>query len=205
MSGHCQHRADTTEKVLFWSDTRGFFPYAERMETPITPIIRKLNASDSKHRYAALNVSRSNMHVSEPMPKLFGSLALIKKVPGVKFGGVVAMLGWCEGDSLSVANNFDKDFLALIDTIRSVVGKKNFPVILSQNEKNAIRNTQPHYEPYYTYSDIVTTKIAKLPLTDRRIKLCPKEPMAREYYCNGHHYNKQGYDIFSSEAARLLK
>jgi hypothetical protein len=122
MTGHCQPKIDTTERVLFWSDTRGFFPYTERMESPVTPIIRKLNASGNV--YAALNVSHMCMHVKEPLPELFEHIERIKRLPNVKFGGVVTMLG---------------------------------------------------------------------------------QPMAREYYCNGHHYNKQGYDLFASEAVRLLR
>jgi hypothetical protein len=145
------------------------------------------------------------MHVKEPLPELFEHIERIKRLPNVKFGGVVTMLGWAEGDSLECASAFDKEYLILISDIRKATGVKNLPVILSQNEENAIRDAQPHYIPYYAYSDIVSMKIAKICREDETIHICPKEPMAREYYCNGHHYNKQGYEIFASESARLLK
>jgi hypothetical protein len=161
---------------------------------PVTPIIRKLGPN-----YAALNAAYHAAYVRDSLPKLFRSIELIKRLPNVKFGGIVAMYGWSEGGNLECATNFTDDFSRLIGDIRNAIGNDALPVVLNQPDDNAIQ--EQSYAAYYKYSDIVAEQIRAM----KGVHLCPTAPMAKEFYCMDHHYNKQGYDIFASDAVRILK
>ncbi len=115
-------------------------------------------------------------------------------------GCVVVMLGFNERKDSALANNFSNDLAKLIYRIRAYAGNSKLPFVIGLNEENAYMEEKPEYN---TYKEIISNQITSF--ADSFCVKAPIRQIAKELYCDSHHYSEIGQEIFSEDAAVQLQ
>ncbi len=203
-------------RVWAYNDTLGFWNARDPVETsyyspsPFMPFLKKMAALYPDYYFCGIKVTQAGMSMSSQflrtMPKyteIMQTVAAIKD--SVTIGGIIAMFGWVEGSSDSLSQRFDVDVNTMLTSFRQDLGIPNLPMIMGRYEMNSDTTI---YASFYAYRNRIIAKLELLQSEDslqHRIMLTPFLPIPKTMYFDSHHYNADGYSIWSTTAAEILQ
>lgn len=179
--------------------------------SPFMPFLKKMAELYPDYYFCGIKVTQAGMSMSSQfLPKMPKYAEVMRTIAPIKdsvtVGGIVAMFGWVEGASDSLSQRLDVDINAMLTSFRQDLGIPNLPLIIGRYEENADTTYAP-YKNFYTYRSRVISKLEMLQSEDslqHRIMLTPFLPVPKTMYFDDHHYNADGYTLWSNTGAEIL-
>ena len=205
----------TNPRVWAYSLKLGFWNAHDPVETtydspsPFMPFLKKMAVLYPDYYFCGIKVTQAGMSMSSQflrnMPKyteIMQTIAAIKD--SVTIGGIIAMFGWVEGGSDSLSQRLDVDVNNMLSSFRVDLGIPNLPLIMGRYEENSDTSVFPQS---YKYENRIIAKLELLQSEDslqHRIMLTPFLPIPKAMYFDSHHYNADGYVLWSNTGAEIL-
>jgi hypothetical protein len=207
----------TNPRVWAYSETLGFWNARDPVETtynspsPFMPFLKKMADLYPDYYFCGIKVTQAGMSMSSQflrnMPKYTQIMQTVGPIKdSVTLGGIIAMFGWLEGSSDSLSQCFDVDVNTMLSEFREDLGIPDLPMIMGRYEQNA-DTTKQGYTQFYTYRSRMIAQLEQLQSTDslqHRIMLTPFLPVPKTMYYDDHHYNADGYNLWSNTGAEIL-
>lgn len=207
----------TNPRVWAYDLTRGFWNARDPVEayynspSPFMPFLKKMSELYPDYYFCGIKVTQEGMPMSSQflrnMPKYAQVMQTVAPIKdSVTVGGIIAMFGWVEGLSDSLSQHFDIDVNAMLSSFREDLGIPTLPIIMGRYEQNA-DTTEASFISFYTYRSRIIAKLELLQSEDslqHRIMLTPFLPVPKTMYFDDHHYNADGYALWSNTAAEIL-
>jgi hypothetical protein len=116
--------------------------------------------------------------------------------------GALLMFGFIEGQFPKSVKDLELNIDDLIIVLRSETENKWLPIILGRYEENgrAVECMQ-----FHKYDEKIIKTIEGMPFLIGNLALTPHRPIPKEYYCDNHHYNIDGYRLWSKDAAEQIR
>jgi hypothetical protein len=175
----------------------------------VAPVMYFLNEMSLRYPgvdFVGVNFAYSSAMISEMVPGFYKYDKMMKVIDTLKtiacFGGAIFEYGIVEGGDSVKSNNFDIEFMRVVNAIRNRTGETALPCFLQRYETNS--KESPEWN-YFKYRDIVKCKIRSLE-HNSKITLFPICELPTEYYIDGgHHFSCYGHRLAMSDAAALYQ
>ncbi len=176
--------------------------------SPTLPFLKKMAELYPEYYFCGLKVTNAGTPMSEHF--LRGQVEyqmILDAINSIKtettLGGVLAMFGLAEGISDSLSQRLTVDVMDMLFSFREDFGVPDLPAVFGLFEENADTSVIPDY---FTYSDRIIEQIAAIPGADtlNRSALTPYEPVPADMYFDDHHYNENGYVLWSNTASEIV-
>lgn len=209
MEGGCTHDAGYS---WLYGEEKGF--YWGNSSEPVVAFLRDMRfryPDSTRFTFCGAVYNQAAMMITDMVPgqyfydKMMRAIRSMKNQRGkrVVIGGIVLMFGFVEGQDRLKAENLGTDYLRLISRIRNATGNNYLPCIVCRYEENNLRDSV--YAKYRKYEKTVIREIASLESRDRFIKISPIRPIPKEYYCEDHHWIKEGYWVWADDGTALIQ
>jgi hypothetical protein len=117
-------------------------------------------------------------------------------------GGVGLMEGFIEGQHEEEVKRIDVKIVELIDWLRGQSGNIDLPIMLGRYEKYGDKKSCMQY---HQWDSLIIAKMETIPLHRKNVVLVPVRYVPAERYCDNHHYDADGYQIWGEDAAVLYQ
>lgn len=202
-------------RVWMYSVKKGFWNAHDPIETnrqspsPALPFLKKMAEYYPDYYFCGVKMTQAGQPMANDFfrgkPKY---QILLETVDSLKnkatLGGVLAMFGLVEGISDSLSARLCEDVIIMFSSFREDFGIPDLPCIFGRFEENADTTVIPDY---FTYKERIIAQIEAIPDADplHRTALTPYEAVPKEMYFGDHHYNEDGYALWSNTAAEIIK
>jgi lysophospholipase L1-like esterase len=207
----------TNPRVWAYDSVIGFWNARDPVATsyyspsPFMPFLKKMAELYPDYYFFGVKVTQAGMPMSSQfLPKMPKYAAVMRTIAPIKdsvtVGGIVAMFGWVEGASDSLSQHLDVNINTMLSGFRQDLGIPNLPLIIGRYEENADTTYAP-YKNFYTYRSRIISKLEMLQSEDslqHRIMLTPFLPIPKTMFFDDHHYNADGYTLWSNTGAQIL-
>jgi hypothetical protein len=202
-------------RVWAYSAARGFWNAVDPVESPFRspspfmPFLKSMAQRYPAFYFCGIKVTQAGLPMSDQFlrgkPKYTELMQNFQKIKdSVTIGGIVAMFGHVEGASDSLSMNYTRDVITMLKQFRQDCAAPALPLIMGRYEYNSDTTTNT---VYYQFKQRMISTIEQLPTADsacNRILLTPYEYVPKAYYFDSHHYNADGYSMWSGNAAEML-
>lgn len=217
MSGYCA-AMDTVVDSHVWSfnEVRGFYNCTDKdiygkngnSGSMVMPFLKRMALLYPGYNFCGIKYGHPcgqafHVYTEEKHRDFINSRVDAMKTRGTVIGGVVLMYGYIEGQHKNEVDKLEESFALLCAWFRNIVGNKNLPVIICKYEKYG-EDFGPAYN-YRRWKNIMMEKINALPDIVSNCALVPMRYIPKEYYCDSHHYAKEGYEIIGVDAATTIQ
>jgi hypothetical protein len=206
----------TDPRVWAYSIKRGFWNARDPVETlynspsPFMPFLKRMAELYPDYYFCGIKVTEAGSSLSSQFlrnkPKYTEIMQTVGAIKdSVTIGGIIAMFGWVEGLSDTLSRKFDADVNTMLSSFREDLGVPALPLIMGRYEENS---DTTGYSQYYKYKSRIIAKLELLQSEDslqHRIMLTPYRPVPKTMYSDSHHYDVNGYALWSSTAAEILQ
>ncbi len=176
--------------------------------SPTLPFLKKMAELYPEYYFCGLKVTSAGTPMCEHFLRGQAEYQMVLDVINstkneTTLGGLLGMFGLTEGISDSLSQRLTVGVMDMLFSFREDFGAHDFPAVFGLFEENADTSVIPDY---FTYSDRIIEQIAAIPGADtlNRSALTPYEPVPAVMYYDDHHYNKEGYELWSNTAAEIL-
>jgi len=211
MSGYCaQMDSMPMPNVWLYNTSKGFYHGTDKdmsnnSGSPVMPFLKRMALLYPDHHFCGVKHTINGITI-EDFTANGNDRFLIDKINTLKqkstIGGVLMMFGFDEGESKRKVREIDANLKRLIDKVRMVSGNPTLPFIFGRYEENGDRNS---YTSYHRYDNILIKKINTIETMDPYLKLTPIRPISKSCFCDDHHYNADGYQIWADDAAAIIQ
>jgi hypothetical protein len=212
MQGYCA-QMDTVADPHVWAYQPGcgFFNPTDRnfqsgSGSPILPFLKRMARMYPGYNFCGVQHASPCQQAFHLYTEQRHRECLINQINVLKgkgtFGGVLLMHGIVEQGYKSSIDSFELSIISLVNFLRHQTDDAFLPVILGKFEENGDHKTAPQF---YKYQEEIIKKINKLPKLIGNLSLTPYKPIPKELFCDDHHYNAEGYRIWSWDAVTIYK
>ncbi|MFP4355015.1 MAG: PA14 domain-containing protein [Phycisphaerae bacterium] len=197
MDGRAKQTQVDHPRIWQWGD--GVWQRLEEDKSASGPMLHALAGKYPNTHFGMVKVTTSGGTLKEDfLPKRWSYRRLIEEVGQIagphRIGGVVTMIGWCEGgQEEGEPRSFGEDFAKMIDSLRKDLDQPDLPFVVSQVEAgNPPKRDQAAWKT-------VHAAIADLPRYRDNVVVVP----ANDALLDTHHYDRKGNQIWAKRAAEL--
>ena len=214
MNGHCASM-DVLPAPHVWIYKNGEFKNGTDKDyggdnnqsgSVVMPFLKRMALMYPDYNFAGIKMASScaqafHRHPGEARYDFFVKQIRELQAKGATIGGVLMMYGFIEGQFKESVDSLSPKISQLIENIRGDVGNKKLPVLLGRYEEYADGHDIPQY---HKWDHEVISQINSMPALVENLALCPRQPIPREYYCDNHHYDSQGYQVWANDAVSII-
>jgi hypothetical protein len=211
MSGYCAPM-DSAPALNVWlyNENKGFYHGTDKdlsnnSGSPVMPFLKRMALLYPERHFCGVKHTLNGMTIEE-YPENQHDKFLIDKIKTLKkksaIGGVLLMFGFDEGKDMKKVRKMDVHLKRLIDKIRKASGNPTLPFLFGRYEENSDKY---RYKDYHQYDDSLITTIEAFETIDPYLKLTPIRPISKSCFCDDHHYNAEGYQIWAHDAAAIIQ
>lgn len=200
MDGHAKVRDNApSDRAWRYDNKTGAWNQAKDDGSCVLPFLNRLCEAYPDCHFGAIKYSVSAATVEARYRREGGTLyeplivAAKKAQPDATLGGLVALIGFAEAGDKARAEGFLKQLSGMMAEVREDLAEPSLPLVIGKYEEGA--------RDYRPYKDVVAAALAQVPKTIERSVLVEKEGP----YVDGHHYDHEGFRIWTAEALRLIQ
>jgi hypothetical protein len=210
MTGYCDP-PDTVinEHVWGYSPNKGFYNCTDNNfshhASPVMPFLKKMANKYPNYNFCGIVHASPGQQAHDVLCEQRHLECLTNQINAVKdkggFGGAILMYGFPEGQYRPNSDSIQKDIEELIKFVRVQTECKKLPIILGRYEENSDGSK----DPKYCWDKKAMIKcINDMPIKVLGLRLTPFKSIPAKDYCDSHHYNTEGYDIWTSDAVNII-
>lgn len=202
-------------RVWMYSLEKGFQNAHDPIETifnspsPVLPFLKRMAECYPDYYFCGVKITQAGLpmcdHFLKNKPKY---KLLLQTVDSLKnsatLGGLLAMFGLVEGISDSLSQILCNDIITMFTLFRNDFDVSDLPCIIGRYEENSDKTVTPDY---FKYEDRIKAQIELIPGADplHKSALTPHEPIPKNMYFHDHHYNENGYALWSNTAVAIIR
>jgi hypothetical protein len=210
MTGYCAAMDTVTNQHVYSYDVkRGFYNCTDRdlgggSGSPVMPFLKRMSTMYPGYNFCGIRFAgpcRQAFHVYSEQRHREAIHNIVSQVKDKgMFGGVLLMFGVIENQYDGV-DSLELSLIKLVAFLRAETGVK-LPVILGRFEENG---DKIQGAPMFKHEKQTVKIINGMPQLIENLSLTPFKPVPKSDFCDNHHYDSNGYKIWSHDAATIYK
>jgi hypothetical protein len=220
--------------VWGYSLQKGFYNITDKDRavqhgSPLIPFLKRMALLYPGYNFCGIEHDQPGLMAWDVLHEGRHKVCIANQINQVKkfgaFGGMLLMCGNSEGQDRNRLDSMEIDILELVHFVRAQTGVKDLPIVLGRYETNYKRiqyspevlaaiNKLPaatrkgimskEFTYFHRNDNVIDQKISSMPFRDHHVVLAPFEPIPGGNYCDDHHYDAEGYQIWATDAASRL-
>jgi hypothetical protein len=211
MLGYCSELDSIIPKnVWLYKSGTGFYHGVDRgtssmYGSPMTSFLKRMAILYPQYNFCGIKCTNSGstfeaFYNSDLKVQLYKKLS--EALDSSIFGGCLAMFGFAEGKDSAQVKDMDRWVNGFSNELSIKTGYKNIPFIFGRYEKNGRKVLS---DVYHKYDSLTEKKIESFEKLSPYFKVSPIRYVPKEDYCDDHHYNRSGYEIWANDAAAIIQ